>query len=154
MDAVSAYRTLELQFGASSDEVKRSWRRLVRVHHPDIGGKAATFLLIQEAYEFICNPRNAHLLRARSAQPTPSDFLDHLARAEAAMRRREAEMRAKRAREAQQARAAKEAARMKENSAYFSKAAYEKQLMEEKIKQFIGSLIDEQIGQTKFDDYA
>ena len=47
------YRTLELARGASLDEVKRAYRRLAKVHHPDAAGEAALprFLAIQAAYE-------------------------------------------------------------------------------------------------------
>src|SRR6476659_7482415 len=47
------YRILELQRGATLDEVKRAYRRLAKVHHPDAAGEAALprFLAIQAAYE-------------------------------------------------------------------------------------------------------
>ena len=47
------YRTLELPRGATLDEVKRAYRRLAKVNHPDAAGEAALprFLAIQAAYE-------------------------------------------------------------------------------------------------------
>jgi len=47
------YRTLGLTRGASLDEVKRAYRRLAKVNHPDAAGPAALprFLAIQAAYE-------------------------------------------------------------------------------------------------------
>ena len=47
------YRILELPPGATLDEVKRAYRRLAKVHHPDAAGEAALprFLAIQAAYE-------------------------------------------------------------------------------------------------------
>lgn len=86
MTAEAAYRTLQLPFGSSVEEAKRSWRRLVRVHHPDMGGDAASFLLIQEAYEFVSNPRNAHLLQERPATSNFETMVEKLRqqRAEAA----------------------------------------------------------------------
>ena len=47
------YRMLELPPGATLDEVKRAYRRLAKVYHPDAAGEAALprFLAIQAAYE-------------------------------------------------------------------------------------------------------
>ena len=49
------YRTLGLTRGASLDEVKRAYRRLAKVNHPDAAGPAALsrFLAIQAAYELL-----------------------------------------------------------------------------------------------------
>ena len=48
-----AYRVLGLVRGATRDEVKRAYRRLAKIHHPDAAGEAALprFLAIQAAYE-------------------------------------------------------------------------------------------------------
>jgi hypothetical protein len=47
------YRILELRPGATLDDVKRAYRRLAKVHHPDAAGETALprFLAIQAAYE-------------------------------------------------------------------------------------------------------
>jgi len=47
------YRTLGLARGATLDEVKRAYRRLAKINHPDAAGEAALprFLAIQAAYE-------------------------------------------------------------------------------------------------------
>jgi hypothetical protein len=47
------YRTLGLTRGASLDEVKRAYRRLAKINHPDAAGAGALprFLAIQAAYE-------------------------------------------------------------------------------------------------------
>ncbi len=47
------YRTLGLSRGATLDEVKRAYRRLAKVNHPDAAGEGALprFLAIQAAYE-------------------------------------------------------------------------------------------------------
>jgi hypothetical protein len=52
------YRTLGLTRGASIDEVRRAYRRLAKLHHPDTGGEAAVprFLAIRAAYEQIVGP--------------------------------------------------------------------------------------------------
>ena len=47
------YRTLGLARGASRDEIRRAYRRLAKIHHPDAAGPGALprFLAIQAAYE-------------------------------------------------------------------------------------------------------
>ncbi len=52
------YRTLGLSRGATLDEVKRAYRRLVKANHPDAAGPAALtrFLAIQAAYEVLAGP--------------------------------------------------------------------------------------------------
>ena len=47
------WRTLGLSPGATQDEIRRAYRRLAKVNHPDAGGDAALprFLAIQAAYE-------------------------------------------------------------------------------------------------------
>ncbi len=46
------YRTLGLARGASTDDIKRAYRRLAKINHPDAAGEAALprFLAIQAAY--------------------------------------------------------------------------------------------------------
>jgi DnaJ domain len=50
---VDPYRTLGLSRGASLDDVKRAYRRLAKINHPDAAGLGALprFLAIQAAYE-------------------------------------------------------------------------------------------------------
>ncbi len=52
------YRTLGLTRGATLDEVKRAYRRLAKINHPDAAGEAALprFLAIQAAYEQLVGP--------------------------------------------------------------------------------------------------
>lgn len=45
------YSVLGLSFGASKEEIKAAYRRLVKIHHPDRGGDSNTFMRIQSAYE-------------------------------------------------------------------------------------------------------
>jgi curved DNA-binding protein len=47
------YKTLGIERGASEDDVKRAYRRLASIHHPDKGGDTAKFQEIQAAYEAI-----------------------------------------------------------------------------------------------------
>lgn len=46
-----AYRVLELQPGASPEEVERAYRRAAQKAHPDRGGSAEVFSRLREAYE-------------------------------------------------------------------------------------------------------
>jgi len=52
------YRTLGLKRGATLDEVKRAYRRLAKINHPDAAGESALprFLAIQAAYEQLAGP--------------------------------------------------------------------------------------------------
>ena len=47
------YAALQLEPGASLDDIKRRFRRLARLHHPDVGGDTESMQLITEAYEAI-----------------------------------------------------------------------------------------------------
>ncbi len=47
------YQTLGVAPNASGEEIKAAHRKLVRLHHPDIGGDPALFKAIQEASEVI-----------------------------------------------------------------------------------------------------
>ena len=54
LDARSmAHETLGLEPGASQQEIKQAHRRLVKQHHPDLGGSAETFCEINEAYQLL-----------------------------------------------------------------------------------------------------
>lgn len=49
---MNPYKVLEVKPGASLDEVRKSYRRLAKIHHPDkAGGSQAKFLEINEAWE-------------------------------------------------------------------------------------------------------
>lgn len=51
------YETLNVSQDASQDEIKRSYRKLVKQHHPDkTGGDDSQFKKISEAYEILGNP--------------------------------------------------------------------------------------------------
>lgn len=55
MDRKQCYDTLGLNVQASDEEVKKAYRKLAMVHHPDKGGDEAQFKKITEAYENITN---------------------------------------------------------------------------------------------------
>lgn len=50
---VEAYRTLGLAWGASRQAIKTAHRRLVKQHHPDVGGRAEDFHRINAAYQLL-----------------------------------------------------------------------------------------------------
>jgi curved DNA-binding protein CbpA len=50
------YRILGLNIDAEYEEIKAAYRILAQRHHPDKGGAAAEFILIQEAYDILSNP--------------------------------------------------------------------------------------------------
>ena len=48
-----ALRLLGLEAGASRDMIKRTYRRLAKNHHPDLGGDAEAFLRLDRAYRLL-----------------------------------------------------------------------------------------------------
>lgn len=52
-----AYQTLELDPHASHDEIKQAYRRLVKQHHPDLGGSVEQFRKVYEAYQKLTTKR-------------------------------------------------------------------------------------------------
>jgi curved DNA-binding protein CbpA len=55
----SHYEVLGVDRAATAEEIKRRFRELARKHHPDVarGDSAETFILINEAYQTLSNPR-------------------------------------------------------------------------------------------------
>ena len=49
----AAYRQLGLAWGASRDAIKKAHRRLVKQHHPDVGGEAEAFRRVNDAYQLL-----------------------------------------------------------------------------------------------------
>ena len=50
------YKELEVKENATQSEIKSSYRRLVKKHHPDAGGEKERFLAIQNAWETLNDP--------------------------------------------------------------------------------------------------
>src|SRR3954468_18144435 len=65
------YRTLGLSRGASIEEIKRAYRRLAKIHHPDAAGEknVPRFLAIHAAYEQLAGGADAHPAPRRPAGP-------------------------------------------------------------------------------------
>jgi len=47
----AALAVLGLEAGASAEAIKQAHRRLVKRHHPDMGGSAEAFRRVNEAYQ-------------------------------------------------------------------------------------------------------
>lgn len=50
---LEAYRHLGLEWGASRQAIKAAHRKLVKRHHPDMGGRAEDFQRISDAYQLL-----------------------------------------------------------------------------------------------------
>jgi molecular chaperone DnaJ len=50
------YSTLGVARNATPDDIKKAYRRLAGIHHPDKGGDTAMFQKVQEAYETLSDP--------------------------------------------------------------------------------------------------
>lgn len=50
---VAALQVLGLEWGASRQAIKQAHRRLVKQHHPDVGGTAEAFRRVNDAYQFL-----------------------------------------------------------------------------------------------------
>jgi len=55
-NSMSYYETLGVERGASADQIKKAYRNLARVNHPDKGGDAEKFKAIGQAYEVLSDP--------------------------------------------------------------------------------------------------
>lgn len=55
------YKTLGVPRNATTDEIKKAYRKLARKHHPDAGGDEAKFKDINEAYEVLSDDKKRKL---------------------------------------------------------------------------------------------
>jgi len=71
------YEELGLKKNATKSEIKSSYRSLVKIHHPDAGGKKERFLAIQNAWETLNDPIKKELYdRNLSSSSTSFDSLN------------------------------------------------------------------------------
>ena len=78
------YAALELDRKATTADVRKAYRRLAVIHHPDKGGDADKFKEITEAYEVLCDPRKRG---SDGGGGHPSDVFANLFQASGAQRR-------------------------------------------------------------------
>jgi hypothetical protein len=70
---VDYYELLGVSRGASAAEVKSAYRALAKVMHPDAGGTAGTFRMLQLAYETLTDPtRRARYDHGDIDEPVPA----------------------------------------------------------------------------------
>jgi hypothetical protein len=81
IDGQDAYEILEVDTGASADQIRRAYRRHSRHHHPDAGGRTEQQSRLNDAYHTLSDPgRRSAYDRARDggspagAPPDPSDL--------------------------------------------------------------------------------
>jgi len=72
MSSTDCYFTLGISFGASEEKIKEAYRKLVKVHHPDLGGSSDKFVKIQTAYENLMDPVNRKSSSASSSSSSAS----------------------------------------------------------------------------------
>jgi len=51
------YQTLGVANNATPEDIKKAYRRMAGIHHPDKGGDTAQFQKVQEAYETLSDPQ-------------------------------------------------------------------------------------------------
>jgi len=61
------YQTLGVDKHATPEDIKKAYRRMAGIHHPDKGGDTAQFQKVQEAYETLSDPNK----RAQYDNPQP-----------------------------------------------------------------------------------
>ena len=54
---IDHYSTLGVGKTANADDIKKAYRKLAGIHHPDKGGNTATFQKIEEAYRILSDPQ-------------------------------------------------------------------------------------------------
>lgn len=68
------YQTLGVAKNATPDELKKAYRRLASIHHPDKGGDTAQFQKIQVAYDTLSDPEKRQQYDNPHSQGFPGGF--------------------------------------------------------------------------------
>jgi DnaJ homolog subfamily A member 2 len=58
VDTTKLYETLGVEKDCSASDIKKAYRKLSRLHHPDKGGDEHKFKEINAAYEILSDPEN------------------------------------------------------------------------------------------------
>ncbi len=58
VDTTKLYETLGVEKDCSAADIKKAYRKLSRLHHPDKGGDEHKFKEINAAYEILSDPEN------------------------------------------------------------------------------------------------
>lgn len=81
MNVADCYRLLGLRSGASTAEIKASYRRLARQYHPDVNPKDQRnqdqFIKLTEAYKFLLSMVRTSGASGASVPPQDADILWH-----------------------------------------------------------------------------
>ena len=64
---------LGLRYGATPEEIKKAFRKLAHIHHPDKGGNEEKFKEINEAYQYL--QKNPGIPEKRQDEYTAQDFV-------------------------------------------------------------------------------
>lgn len=77
VDNKQLYEALELAPEASQEDIKKSYRKLVRTHHPDKGGDEHKFKEIQAAYEVLSDPEKRKMYDKYGLEGLKSGGMEH-----------------------------------------------------------------------------
>lgn len=66
------YEILGVPVDADEDQIRAAYRRLVKQLHPDVGGSAAVFDIVREAYEVLSNPTRRDPFNSAAAGAGPA----------------------------------------------------------------------------------
>ena len=62
LDDNNPYNCLDISQLASQDEIRKAYKKLILINHPDKGGNAEKFNKIHEAYEMLSNPITKNII--------------------------------------------------------------------------------------------
>ena len=77
---MNCYEVLGVASDASQSDIKKAYRDLVKVHHPDIGGSEERFKQISEAYETLSDPQKRQDYDFKQSMGGGSNFHEFFSR--------------------------------------------------------------------------
>ena len=69
------YSILGIRKGASANEIKKAYRRLARMHHPDKGGNEEMFKKIQNAYDILEEGKTEEPEESKESKETSTEIV-------------------------------------------------------------------------------